>query len=124
MGARSALAAATVLLTLAAGCSGHSAKTRLTIKEGSSAYELRCDPPRGTVSRPAAVCRALARDRGLLIDGPVGYSNCPELVEGKTVGIRGEYRGDRVKAVFSNAACGGVSDHEGKAAEWIYLLHG
>jgi hypothetical protein len=123
MGARSAVVAA-ALLALAAGC-GHSTKTRLTIQQGQSAYDLRCDPPRGTVADAAAICGALAREPELLVDGPGIDHPCPEAPLGPTpVGVRGQYRGYRVRAAFSGTSCGWVPGQGGGLAEWTFLLHG
>jgi hypothetical protein len=125
MGVRFAVAAAAALLALAAGCGGHSAKTRLTIQQGQTAYDLRCDPPAGTVADAAAVCRALAREPELLVDGPGIEHSCPEQpVQPKIVGVRGQYRGYNVRAVFADTTCGWVPGQGGALAEWTFLLHG
>lgn len=124
MGPRLALVAA-VLLALAASCGGRSTTTRLTIQQGQSAHDLRCDPPGGSVADPAAVCRALAREPELLVGGPAIEHSCPgSPVSPKIVGVRGQYRGYPVRAVFASDSCGWVPGQGGALAEWTFLLHG
>jgi hypothetical protein len=122
-GARRALGAA-VVLVLIAGCGGHSTKTRLTIQQGQIAYDLRCDPPGGSVADPAAICRALSREPELLVDGPGIEHGCPEQPAERVVGVRGLYRGYPVRAVFTGTTCGWVPGQSGALAEWTFLLHG
>lgn len=113
-----------LLAVLAAGCGGHSAVTRLTIQSGDSAYDLSCDPPRGTVADPPAVCHALAREPELLVGGPGIEHSCPQAPSQKVVGVRGQYRGYDVAAVFTDDSCGWTPGQNGAHAEWLFLLHG
>jgi hypothetical protein len=124
MGTRSGVAAA-VLFVLVAGCGGHATETRLTIQQGQNAYDLHCDPPGGSVVDPAAICRALAREPELLVDGPRIEHSCPESsVSAKVVGVRGKFRGYPVRAVFIDDSCVWAPGQAGRLAEWTFLLHG
>jgi hypothetical protein len=102
-------AAAAVLV--AGGCGGSQRDDiRLTValgtvdlerlELGERRFDLRCDPPGGTVPRAAAVCFAIARDPSLL-DPPEAASACAGglgLRPGVTV--RGVANGRRIDLAF------------------------
>ena len=71
-------------------------------KEVDAVWTLRCNPPRGTLQRPARACRKLARGGlGLFAPVPPGMA-CTEIYGGpQKARVVGTVAGKRVRATFA-----------------------
>jgi hypothetical protein len=122
-----ALAAAAVglLLLLAAGCGGHSDDIRLTValgtvdwqklELGERRFELRCDPPGGTMPLAEAVCFALEHDSSLLDPPPLTSTCAGSLGIPPGVTVRGVAYGRRIDLAFR---CDGPEERTRVQAFW------
>jgi len=101
---------AAALAVAAGGCGGRSDDIRLTVSLGTAdveklelgerRFELRCDPPGGTLPHAEAVCFALEHDPSLL-DPPETTSTCAGgLGIPPGVAVRGTANGRRVDLAF------------------------
>jgi hypothetical protein len=119
---------ATVLLAataILAGCGGHDASTRLTIRladltDASSprSYSLECEPPGGTPRNARAICTSLARQPDMLRSPR--YVVCgPGATPRTTIRVSGRFRGTRVEARFQDTCSTGRNEGFGA---WIDVL--
>jgi Subtilisin inhibitor-like len=105
--------AAFALIACAAGAAGTSqGETSLTVVYWANGadtatperWTLRCNPPRGTLPRPAVACRRLAADGRKLIAHVGGGQACTQIWGGpQTARVIGRVLGERVWASFSRA---------------------
>lgn len=91
---------------------------------GGRTYSVACNPARGTVPEPKAICRALGRWPELLVDGPGIWHSCPPSPVRKLIRVSGTYRGYPVHASFADTTCGWVPGQDGALAEWSGLMSG
>ena len=102
--------AVAALCACAAGSAGTSANgTALTItywddgarQDDRVRWSLRCNPPRGTLGRPALACRKLAAG-GVKLFARVGSDLCTQIYGGPQVArVVGAVKGVRVWATFT-----------------------
>jgi Subtilisin inhibitor-like len=103
-----AFAALPLVLVAGAGAAGNDTSLKATVwpkGEGTAAravHTLRCDPPRGSVPRPAAACRAVsAAGRASFRPVPPDTA-CTEIYGGPAVAVvTGRLDGRRVWARFT-----------------------
>jgi hypothetical protein len=110
-----------IAAALLAACGG-SEGTHLTIAvqngEGKQQiYRLRCEPPAGSVARPADLCRLIERNQDAMLHPPDLGRVCVGGVLAPYVKIKGRYQGEGVDTVVS--ACYGHVEGE---ALWLKLL--
>jgi hypothetical protein len=120
-----AATAAAALALLAGGCGGSSDDIRLTValgtvdsqhlELGEQRFELRCDPPGGTIRRAEELCFVLEHDPSLL-DPPAITSTCAgSLGIPPGVTVRGVANGRRVDLAFR---CDGPAERTRAQAFW------
>jgi hypothetical protein len=83
--------------------------------QGTSRFELRCDPSGGTIFDPARVCSAIAADPALLYSFPGPDHSCPPS---PTIRLSGTWGGKPLNSSFS--VCTGGQEEQ--AGRWITLL--
>ena len=129
--ATEALAAAAVaaLALLVGGCGGNGDDIRLTValgtvdwehlEVGEQRFELRCDPPGGTIRRAEELCFVLEHDPSLL-DPPATTSTCAgSLGIPPGVTVRGVANGRTVDLVFR---CDGPAERTCAQAFWYSVV--
>jgi Subtilisin inhibitor-like len=100
------LALAVMAAANAAHAAGGATSLRIVYRVSAGAHAnvsvLRCDPPRGTVPRPAAACRTLAEaGRALFAPTPPGVA-CPQIYGGpQTAVVTGTLAGRPLWARFT-----------------------
>jgi hypothetical protein len=120
-----AAAAVAALALLAGGCGGRSDDIRLTValgtvdwahlELGEQRFELRCDPPGGTIRRAEELCFVLEHDPSLL-DPPATTSTCSgNLGIPPGVTVRGVANGRTVDLAFR---CDGPTERTRVQAFW------
>lgn len=114
---------ALAIALLAASCGEHRPGTRLRLSvwdgQRGRAYELRCDPARGTAPHPRLICAALRQHSNLLVGGPGLDHSCPSS---PVLRVTGTYRDFPVDASFS--PCRWVPGQDGEGPGWSDLLAG
>ncbi len=85
---------------------------------GSYGFEVRCDPPGGTVPDPGHVCAAIRSDPELLYSFPGPDHSC--LADGLNVVLSGTWEGRPLHSSFSVCTGG----QEAQAERWAALLPG
>ena len=93
-------------LSACGSASSRSTELRIRISDPSSqtVLDVRCDPPGGDVSRPAAVCRAIeARPWTMLLRVPYISTCVGGLSTGGQLLVEGRFHGQRVRR--STGAC-------------------
>lgn len=83
---------------------------------GSFGFELRCDPPGGTVPHPSRICAAIRKDPALLYSFPGPDHSCPPGAP--AVSIIGSWDHKPLRSSFSE--CTGGQEQE--AGEWASML--
>jgi len=122
---RVAAVAAIALSLLSAGCGERSDGIRLTVALGTvdlehldlgeKRFELRCDPPGGTVPRAEAICFALEHDGSLLAPPPLTSTCAGSLGIPPGITVRGMANGRRVDLAFR---CDGPEERTRVQAFW------
>ena len=79
-------------------------------------YRLTCDPASGTITDPAAVCKEISKDPGMVFSGTGQGHSCPPS---SSVGVSGTDAGQQVRVVFSRCLSG---QDETALERWEHLL--
>jgi hypothetical protein len=113
----------TLLMLLAPGCFGGSGSTPTSLKlafgpddgsEGLVVFQLRCNPPGGSIPAPSAACAIIAR-RPSLVAPPPSNGSCGGVIGAWAVTVTGTYDGKTVRHTF------GTCDNQ--VDEWMKIAH-